>query len=188
VEPPCAGWRARGGRAMTDAPTIDRPRRKRALRKLNTVQRRRIEAAVEAMLDALDAMDAPEEDLEPSLGSSETHPSPSYFVTTNDRSAHQLDWSSGSRDDREEEHDGAEPDVHDEPSLGWTDGETARGRYAGTLHGHESEPSLGSAAVVLLAFGVWALLTDTMPSTAPASRPRKPVPPWRGRFPGSESL
>jgi hypothetical protein len=140
---------------MTDAPTIERPRARklRALRKLNAARRRRIEEAVERMIQALDEIDG-DDDLEPSLGSSETHPSPGFYYTTNDRSDHQEGWSRGRRDDREEEHDGREPDVDDEPgvdnepALGWTDEESAAGfNYAGALYGHEDEPSLGSVAV-----------------------------------------
>ena len=63
-------------------------------------------------------------DDEPSLGSSEDHPN-GYADWGGSRS--QEDWSSGSRDDLEHEHDGREPEdeggetVHedDEPSLGW---------------------------------------------------------------------
>jgi hypothetical protein len=80
---------------MTDAPTIDRPKaRKRALRKLNAEQRRRIEAAVEAMIAALDAIDG-DADLEPSLG-----------------------YQPGRHVDLEDEHDGREPPEDEEPSLG----------------------------------------------------------------------
>ena len=66
-------------------------------------------------------------DDEPSLGSSEDHPN-GYADWGGSRS--QEDWSSGSRDDLEHEHDGREPEdeggeaVHedDEPSLGWPEG------------------------------------------------------------------
>jgi len=36
-------------------------------------------------------------------------------------------WAEGNRQDLEDEHDGGEPDVDDEPSLGWTDAEAATG-------------------------------------------------------------
>jgi hypothetical protein len=138
--------------------TIERPRARkpRALRKITAAQRRRIEEAVERMIAALDEIDATAEDLEPSLGSSETHPSPYY--TTNDASDHQEGWSRGRRDDREEEHDGAEPDVEDEPSLGsvathehisqatWSQGDTneLEDQHDGREPDVEDEPSLGS--------------------------------------------
>jgi hypothetical protein len=81
---------------MSDAPTIDRPKaRKRALRKLNAAQRRRIEVAVEAMIEALNEIDG-DENLEPSLG-----------------------YQPGRHVDVEDEHDGREPDTDgEEPSLG----------------------------------------------------------------------
>jgi hypothetical protein len=80
---------------MTDAPTIDRARgRKRALRKLNAAQRLRIEAAVEAMIEALNEIDG-DENLEPSLG-----------------------YQPNGHVDLEDEHDGAEPGEDEEPSLG----------------------------------------------------------------------
>src|SRR5262249_19421016 len=46
-----------------------------------------------------------DDDREPSLGSSDNR-----FC--------QIDWASGTRDEREDKHDGREPDVDDEPSLG----------------------------------------------------------------------
>jgi hypothetical protein len=61
------------------APERPRARKPRALRKITAAQRRRIEEAVERMIEALDEIDAPAEDLEPSLGSSETHPSPGAY-------------------------------------------------------------------------------------------------------------
>jgi hypothetical protein len=71
-------------------------------------------------------------DDEPSLGSAAEH-----------ERDNQERWAEGNRDDREgDEHDGREPEdeggeaVHenDEPSLGWTDEEAARGRtYAGSM-------------------------------------------------------
>jgi hypothetical protein len=75
--------------------TIDRPRaRKRALRKLNAAQRQRIEAAVEAMIEALNEIDG-DENLEPSLG-----------------------YQPGRHVDVEDEHDGREPEDDSEQSLG----------------------------------------------------------------------
>lgn len=99
------------------------------------------------LLDA-EADDADDEDggdAEPSLASPELHPSvpmqrlnywgepvPGGF-TGRDRTGSQIQWARGSRDDREDEHDGSEPDESGygdldgmnegevgEPSLGWT--------------------------------------------------------------------
>ena len=68
---------------------------------------------------------------EPSLAALERHPS--YYIPGRDRVGDRTDWAAGNRDDREDEHDGAEPDEDDEPSLGWTDHETIFGNYAGTF-------------------------------------------------------
>jgi hypothetical protein len=133
---------------MTDTPTIDRPRsRKRALRRLNAAQRRRIEAAVQAMIDALDAIDAPAEDLEevdhggpgdeddePALGWTDAESAgagfnygaaisgqedePSLGSLAVYELVSQASWAHGRNNDAEDEHDGREPDVDDEPSLG----------------------------------------------------------------------
>jgi hypothetical protein len=124
---------------MSDAPTIEKVRvRSRAQRReIDAKLRARIEATVERMISALDAFDAltedleetdedgPGEDDEPSLGSQERHParSPWGFVgyDSRDNQGDQTFWANGNRggDDREgDEHDGREPDVDDEPSLG----------------------------------------------------------------------
>jgi hypothetical protein len=77
-----------------------------------------IEDAVESLLLLLDEIDGdadieeddpPEDagDAEPSLGA----PGPAYFAS-------QTHWAQGRGDDLEDEHDGREPDVDDEPSLG----------------------------------------------------------------------
>lgn len=63
---------------------------------------------------------------EPSLAALERHRS-HYSV------GDQADWAAGNRDDRDHEHDDAEPDEDDEPSLGWSDDETIFGNYAGTF-------------------------------------------------------
>lgn len=65
-------------------------------------------------------------DREPSLGSVEDHPNGYCDGSDVHRYGRtQERWAGGNRDDREGcEHDGSEPDVEDEPSLGWTiDGE-----------------------------------------------------------------
>ncbi len=54
-------------------------------------------------------------DREPSLGSVERHPN--GYATLNDAWSTQENWASGTADDREDEHDGAEPDMDGEPSL-----------------------------------------------------------------------
>lgn len=77
---------------------------------------------------------------EPSLGSIERHPS-GYGPDGRNWTGDQTTWACGGTKDLEDEHDGREPEdeggeaVHedDEPSLGWTDEEAARGReYAGS--------------------------------------------------------
>jgi hypothetical protein len=89
--------------------------------------RRRIAAAVDALIALLDQIDgdtdleeddppeddAPQEDVgdeEPSLGSL-------YGTALGERRS-QNRWADGAADDREDEHDGREPDVDHEPSLG----------------------------------------------------------------------
>lgn len=59
-------------------------------------------------------------ELEPSLGSIEKHPSAPGFVPGVWRDGHgeQTNWSAGTNDDREDDHDGCEPDEDLEPSLG----------------------------------------------------------------------
>lgn len=101
------------------------------------------EAAVERLLALLDQIDGYPDD-EPSLGFIENHPKgfetrPYRFAYATDEG--RQDIGQGADDDCEgDEHDGREPDCDsedggdDEPSLGWTGGEAARGRtYAGTL-------------------------------------------------------
>jgi len=105
--------------------TIERPKPGRKLREITPARRRRIEKAVEKLIDVLDTADAPSEDLEdtaddeppvdeePSLGSV-------------DNATNQDKWAPpGYGIDLEgDEHDGREPDVDDEaggddePSLG----------------------------------------------------------------------
>ena len=61
-------------------------------------------------------------------------------------SMHQGQWSDGGTDDTEDEHDGREPDVEDEPELGWTDLQARTGRYVlgPAWYVTDGEPSLGS--------------------------------------------
>jgi hypothetical protein len=68
--------------------------------------------------DEHDEIDDPGEDdgtAEPSLGAIERHPS--VYGGERTTSGHQLAWTDGNRDDREDEHDGGEPPEDDEPSL-----------------------------------------------------------------------
>lgn len=90
--------------------------------------REKLEAAIEraiAILDAFDSdpdfedggdLESPEDDLEPSLGS----------IGAGDERQSQASWWCGRNDEREDEHDGAEPNVDDE------------------LSGDEHEPSIGA--------------------------------------------
>lgn len=98
--------------------------------------RQRAEAAIDYLLLLLDRIDGDADleecgDLEPSLAALERHPEcipgESWFdAPYATRDGAQISWSKGGRDDREAQHDGAEPDVDDE------------------LTGDEGEPSLGS--------------------------------------------
>ncbi|WP_375782933.1 hypothetical protein ACE10Z_23755 [Bradyrhizobium sp. Pha-3] len=98
--------------------------------------RKRAEAAIDYLLLLLDQIDGEADledggDLEPSLAALERHPEcipgESWLnapYRTGDGA--QTCWNKGSRDDREDEHDGREPNVDDE------------------LSGDEEEPALGS--------------------------------------------
>ena len=79
------------------------------------VTRRQIEAQVDALIDLLDTLDADPDD-EPSLGFSNGGFRPED--QPQERDAFQSYWDAGH--DHEDEHDGAEPDVDGEASLGWT--------------------------------------------------------------------
>lgn len=126
---------------------VERHARQRCQRHAAMAELRRIraeaEAEVERLLALLDQIDGYPDD-EPSLGFIENHPKgfetrPYRFAYATDEG--RQDIGHGSDDDCEgDEHDGREPDGDaedggdDEPSLGWTSGEAARGRtYAGTL-------------------------------------------------------
>lgn len=102
-------------------PSRARPRR---TRKIDAALRRRIEVAIETMIAALDALDAPAEDREDDDpggeegGASDDEPSLGWTDTEASRGA------KVSGEDLEDEHDGREPDeaclepdVDDEPSL-----------------------------------------------------------------------
>ena len=110
----------------------------------------------------MDECETPVDD-EPSLGFIESHPT-NWNGNGRDRSGNQERLCAGLGGDLEDEHDGAEPDVdgepsigydieppeqdtgNDEPSLGWTDEEAARGRtYAGS-HGTSADREQGEPA------------------------------------------
>ena len=74
--------------------------------------RSRMEAAIERLIETLDAMDG-DPDLEPSLGSPERHPS--HFATLNCRYSSQAMWADGGDADEREEEDEHGGDVLDEP-------------------------------------------------------------------------
>lgn len=89
---------------------------------------------------------------EPCLGASENHASPAMYWCSDARfktgGGNQVGWSTGNSDDREgapcdddleQDHDGREPDVEDEPSLGWTSVEAGRGRYGGVFGQNDLE-------------------------------------------------
>jgi hypothetical protein len=97
--------------------------------------RRSVEAAIEQLIALIDSIDGDADfehggDLEPSLGALERHPQciegTWRYRPCHDRDGAQARWAGGSCDDRENEHDGREPDVDNE------------------LSGDEEEPSLGA--------------------------------------------
>jgi hypothetical protein len=95
---------------------------------LRRLARLRTEAAktIDRLLEFLDATESDCEledagELEPSLGSLERHCS-AYSGDGRDRTGDQSLWSESALFDAEDEHDGAEPDVDDEPCLGSLDG------------------------------------------------------------------
>lgn len=99
--------------------------------------RRDIEQHVDALIDLLDHLDA-DPDAEPSLGFTESHYNPDQ-----DRSDYSANTNAG--DDREDEHDGAEPSEDGEPSLGWTDNENqASPHFHGNgFYGTDAEDGVG---------------------------------------------
>jgi hypothetical protein len=115
--------------------------------KLPAKERKRIEAEIQTHLDAADALigslDARDgdPDLEPSLGSLDR-----YRATYGNPGGDQTGWAFGNRDEREDEHDGLEPDVDDEPALGWPEDVNQARALRSCLHSYagEPEPSLGA--------------------------------------------
>jgi hypothetical protein len=74
------------------------------MRRPSHAMRQRIENAIQAMIDALDAL-GPDPEMEPSLGS----------LSDDDNQGF---WGWSDHTDREGEHDGCEPQGDEEPSLG----------------------------------------------------------------------
>ena len=76
--------------------------------------RDQIERHIDSLIDLLDALDT-DPDAEPSLGWTDAFWGPTNQATSDFMA------NANCGDDREEEHDGAEPSKDAEPSLGWTD-------------------------------------------------------------------
>ena len=98
-----------------------------------SISRRDVESQIDALIELLDTLD-PDPDAEPSLGSV----NPSTY-------GEPLPWAAGGSDDREDEHDGCEPDEGGEPSLGWTENANqASAHFHGTsIHGVDAEDGVG---------------------------------------------
>lgn len=113
-----------------------------------------IEDAIERLMELLDEMDGepdiePEPDFEdeglyePSLGALEYHPRPDDGSFRTCASGDQSQWGWSDSADLEDEHDGREPDVENEPELGSVDRVDQR---AWTLGGDgDREPELGAS-------------------------------------------
>lgn len=158
---------------MSDTLTTDRPKpkaRRRPLRKIDAAMRQRIEAAIERMIEALDAIDAPGEDREeeeegdgyaddePSLGAPEQIGQPgAWGLNCGDRS----DLTEG------EDLEGDELDNSEACELEICGESDVDGMGQATV---DDEPSLGSldrrmnqtkwARPDYLPRGVWGLSTD----------------------------
>lgn len=110
--------------------------------------RKRTEAAIEALVALLDELDIdpdlePDEDAEdggddePSLGAPEVglsgglyyHEAARPLVRTGTPRRSQLSWSAGGYDDREDEHDGREPDDSGIADLGGLAEQCGRARF-----------------------------------------------------------
>lgn len=103
---------------MNDTRTVAPPMQRRKLRKVDAAMRRRIERAIERMIQALDAFDAPTEDLE-DVGDDEPDDDgePSLGWTEMEARFGCKPMHAGTVD-LEDEHDGREPQGDREPSLG----------------------------------------------------------------------
>lgn len=104
-----------------------------------TVQRARLRAkcerAVDRLLAVLDLIDG-DPDAEPSLGFAEPRQNPHAYGALD-----QTHIAEGATDDREDEHDGREPDEDAEDTLGRTEAIDQSRRQVGA---DDLEPSLGS--------------------------------------------
>ena len=104
------------------------------------VTRQAVEAQIDALIDFLDAIDE-DPDLEPSLGFSNGGYRPEDQPQEGD--AFHSYWDAGH--DHEDEHDGAEPDVDGEASLGWRNEGSQTGQWAGNpLVGTDLEDGVGA--------------------------------------------
>jgi hypothetical protein len=127
-----------------------RTKTRRKLRKITPALRRRIEKTVEQLIEALDSMDAPAEDLEDTADAepSGDEDEPSLGAANLGELRSQENWAGPRQNayavDCEDEHDGSEPDVDDEPSLCGVTVE-ARGNDRDLEDDDEGEPSLGSS-------------------------------------------
>lgn len=126
--------------------------------------RRQAAAEIERLIAFLDETDSdadlePDGSDEPVLAAPENHPNHKHGYIHSKRpfrdvTGAQGAWASGMDDDREgdgafddregdelehggDEHDGCEPDVCDEPSLGWTSTEAATGQYGAAWGSNE---------------------------------------------------
>jgi hypothetical protein len=147
LAPPHGGALPLSTPTLADAgATTKRPRARRP-RSANAKLRRRIELAVERLLSALDALEAPAEDLEPE-GDDGDDPGqddepdvdgePCLGSTAAHAGSSQQGWSQGAGDDSEDEHDGAEPDEDGEPILGALSA-TSEGNQTGWGNGDQMD-------------------------------------------------
>lgn len=129
---------------MSDAPVMERPRKRRGTQKISKAQRARIEETIARLIDVVDTLDAPGEDMEASLGSTDaTYQPAGWYASRGDANARLADREHDAGDE-------GEPDVDDEPSLAgaitvdqsrWSSGDTNE-----CEDDDESEPSLGATA------------------------------------------
>lgn len=148
------------------------------------ISREQIERHVDALIDLLDTLDG-DPDAEPSLGFTDVQ---DRYGDTQDGPNFAANANGG--DDREDEHDGREPAVDDEPSLGWTT-ETNQtkpawhGSYMGTADledgvgaVHKRRPPTKTGGAVFRGCGVLAGNAPPDPRdcgrfTMPMARPKR---------------
>lgn len=80
------------------------------------ITRQAVEAQIDLLIDMLNQMDG-DADMEPSLGFT----TGGYMPELHKQAGPGFHMNANAGDDCEDEHDGGEPDVDAEPSLGWTD-------------------------------------------------------------------